>query len=236
MSPEQITSAKDVDARSDLWSAGVMFYEMLTGRTAFPAPTEYARLSAVLQSEPDPIERVDPQLLPMAAFLARALRKDRTQRFQKAAEMAHALERASTGQEPSNSRISFMPLSRLPDRPWITAPTGTTPADVSIVSTDPAAPPTPLVADDGAATRVDLLPQSPGGTLASTPGAPHTPAPKINVVVVKPAEPKGTGGTLTSQESRAPKKRSVVLGWVVVFVAVALTAGICVGFLLGRAY
>jgi eukaryotic-like serine/threonine-protein kinase len=235
MSPEQITSAKDVDARSDLWSAGVMFYEMLTGRTAFPAPTEYARLSAVLQTEPDPIERIDPQLAPMAPFLARALRKDRAQRFQTAAEMAHALERASTGQEPSNSRISFMPLSRLPDRPWITAPTGTTPADVSIVSTDPAAPPTPIMIDE-AATRVDLLPQSPGGTLASTPGSPVTPAPKINVVVVKPAEPKGTSSTLTSQESRAPKKRSIVLGWVVVFVAVALTAGICVGFLLGRAY
>jgi eukaryotic-like serine/threonine-protein kinase len=50
MSPEQIQNAKDVDARSDLWSAGVMLYEMLAGRMAFPAPTEYARLGAVLKS------------------------------------------------------------------------------------------------------------------------------------------------------------------------------------------
>ncbi|HEY6461839.1 MAG TPA: serine/threonine-protein kinase, partial [Polyangiaceae bacterium] len=39
MSPEQIKNARDVDQRADLWSAGVMFYEMLTGRVAFPAPT-----------------------------------------------------------------------------------------------------------------------------------------------------------------------------------------------------
>ena len=56
MSPEQIKNAKDVDARTDLWSAGVMLYEMLTGRVAFPAPTEYARLAAVLNTSPPPLE------------------------------------------------------------------------------------------------------------------------------------------------------------------------------------
>src|SRR5580658_181316 len=62
MSPEQVTNAKDVDARTDLWSAGVMFYEMLTGRVAFPAPTEYARLAAVLRFDPEPVESVDHEL------------------------------------------------------------------------------------------------------------------------------------------------------------------------------
>jgi serine/threonine-protein kinase len=236
MSPEQITSAKDVDARADLWSAGVMFYEMLTGRTAFPAPTEYARLSAVLQTQPEAIERVDPQLSPMGPFMARALQKDRGKRFQTAAEMAQALQAASTGRDSANSRVSYHPLSRLPDRPWINAITGTNPAadPSAVVTTDPepGGPRTPMVVDD--ATRLDASPHSPGGTLASlaTPSSP-TPAPKINVIVVNRPE-AGTGGTLTSQESRAPKKRSIVLGWVAVLVLAALAVGLAVGFALGR--
>ncbi|HTQ43084.1 MAG TPA: serine/threonine-protein kinase, partial [Polyangiaceae bacterium] len=76
MSPEQVKSARDVDARADLWSAGVMFYEMLTGRVAFPAPTEYARLSAVMHATPDPLDKVDPILAPVAPVVARAMAKD----------------------------------------------------------------------------------------------------------------------------------------------------------------
>jgi serine/threonine protein kinase len=91
MSPEQVKNAKDVDPRADLWSAGVMFYEMLTGRAAFPAPTEFARLTAVLTVEPDPVEVVDPRLAPFASFLARSLKKNRDERFATALEMARAL-------------------------------------------------------------------------------------------------------------------------------------------------
>lgn len=91
MSPEQVSSARGVDQRADLWSAGVLFYEMLTGRAPFPAPTEYARLAAVLTTEPEPIERGDPSLAPFAAFVARALRKNRDERFASALEMARAL-------------------------------------------------------------------------------------------------------------------------------------------------
>ncbi|MGH7435148.1 MAG: serine/threonine-protein kinase, partial [Polyangiaceae bacterium] len=46
MSPEQIKNPRDVDPRADLFSAGVLFYEMVTGRAAFPAPTEFAKMTA----------------------------------------------------------------------------------------------------------------------------------------------------------------------------------------------
>jgi serine/threonine-protein kinase len=101
MSPEQVKSAKDVDARSDLWSIGVMFYEMLSGRVAFAAPTEYARLAAVISNQPTPIESVDPELAVVAPFLARALEKDRERRFQTAREMADALETIVPSAPPS---------------------------------------------------------------------------------------------------------------------------------------
>jgi eukaryotic-like serine/threonine-protein kinase len=94
MSPEQARSARAVDQRADLWSAGVLFYEMLTGRSAFPAPNEYARLAAVLSVEPEPVERIDPSLAPLSGFFERALKKDREERFASAAEMAQALAAA----------------------------------------------------------------------------------------------------------------------------------------------
>ena len=77
MSPEQARNARDVDQRADLWSAGVLLYEMLTGRPAFPASNEYARLAALLSTEPEPVQNIDPSLAPLAGFFERALKKDR---------------------------------------------------------------------------------------------------------------------------------------------------------------
>src|SRR6185295_5695203 len=52
MSPEQIRNAKTVDHRADLWSASVLFYELLSGREAFAAPNELAKLTMILTSDP----------------------------------------------------------------------------------------------------------------------------------------------------------------------------------------
>ncbi|WP_437487099.1 protein kinase [Sorangium sp. So ce1014] len=91
MSPEQIRNAQGVDARTDLWSVGVIFYEMLTGTQPFPAENEFARLTAVLAKEVRPIEQVAPHLFAWGLFFQRALSKDLTGRFQTAEEMAQTL-------------------------------------------------------------------------------------------------------------------------------------------------
>ncbi len=109
MSPEQIRSAKDVDGRADLWSAGVMLYEMLTGRPAFPAPTEYARLSAVLNRDPAPIGEVDRELSAMTPFITKALAKDRDKRFASALDMARALSLIAATREGPAARLSMLP-------------------------------------------------------------------------------------------------------------------------------
>ena len=108
MSPEQIRNSKDVDARSDLFAAGVLFYEMLTGRPAFTATNEFAKLTAVLTTEPEPIERIDPELARFGPFFARALAKDRNLRFQSAEEMAGALSHTLAG-GGNTSTLSRMP-------------------------------------------------------------------------------------------------------------------------------
>lgn len=91
MSPEQVKNAKAVDPRSDLWSAGIIFYEMLAGRAAYQAETEFAKLTAVLTQDPVSIEQVNPQLAPWREFFARALARDPERRFPNANEMAEAL-------------------------------------------------------------------------------------------------------------------------------------------------
>src|SRR4051794_32316513 len=163
MSPEQIKNAKDVDARADLWSAGVMLYEMLTGRVAFPAPTEYARLAAVLNTSPAPLEAVDPQLARLSSFVQLAMQKDRAQRFQTGLEMARALSAAlGAGGTP---RAAGVPLSRLPEVPSMFAPmrAGSTPSAPPL-TTHQAAP------MSSASQPPPDMNVGPGGTLASPHG------------------------------------------------------------------
>jgi serine/threonine protein kinase len=246
MSPEQIKSAKDVDGRADLWSAGVMFYEMLTGRTAFPAPTEYARLSAVLQANPEPVETIDAQLAHLGPFLARALQKDPTARFQTAREMALAI-RALVGGAPGDrksgapgdtgSRVVVAPLSRLPERAWVdaSAPTSggdeTTPPLPFPVAADGSSTPTPVSVDEQAVTHFEpIAPQS--STLASlglVGGT--TPAPAAFVPHVEVIEgPAATRTPPAAPSASAPTRRGVAALWVVVLVLLALAAGFAMGF------
>jgi serine/threonine-protein kinase len=104
MSPEQIKNSKGVDGRADLWSVGVIFYELLTGSSPFPADNEFARLTSVLVEELKPVEQVMPHLASWGAFFQRALAKDPAYRFQTADEMASALlatARAPTMRPPT---------------------------------------------------------------------------------------------------------------------------------------
>jgi serine/threonine protein kinase len=76
MSPEQ-TEAKRVDARSDIFSFGVVLYEMLSGRRAFNGDSTVALMVAVLQKEPEPLDAPES----IRRVLARCLRKSRTSVF-----------------------------------------------------------------------------------------------------------------------------------------------------------
>ncbi|MFO0571351.1 MAG: protein kinase [Polyangiaceae bacterium] len=102
MSPEQIKDIKHTDARADLWSTGILFYELLSGVPAFEADNEFARVTKVLTSDPTPIDRVAPQYAHWAPFFSRALARDVLERFQTAYEMAQAVDSvARFGQMPA---------------------------------------------------------------------------------------------------------------------------------------
>ncbi|HKO91945.1 MAG TPA: serine/threonine-protein kinase, partial [Polyangiaceae bacterium] len=92
MSPEQLTSSRDVDARSDIWALGVILYELITGARPFRRPSITELVEAVLHRDPPPCAShglVVPRALEIV--LARALRKDRQLRYQSMAELSLAL-------------------------------------------------------------------------------------------------------------------------------------------------
>src|SRR4029078_9605088 len=82
MSPEQARGLAG-DARTDIWSLGVMMYEMTTGRQPFEGETASDVLSLILQKDPVPLTRCLPEVPAELERIARkALRKDREERYQ----------------------------------------------------------------------------------------------------------------------------------------------------------
>src|SRR5579863_2168951 len=87
MSPEQARS-ETVDARSDLFSFGVVLYEMSTGKKPFTGANSLVTLNAVLHSKPIPPKEINPKIpIELQGIIGKAMEKDRNHRYQSAAEM-----------------------------------------------------------------------------------------------------------------------------------------------------
>ena len=96
MSPEQVRG-ESVDHRSDLFSLGAIFYEMLTGMRAFKRNSGIETLSAILKEDPPDLADVLPNVPPaLERLVRRCLEKDRELRFQSARDLAFNLEMLST--------------------------------------------------------------------------------------------------------------------------------------------
>jgi CHASE2 domain-containing sensor protein/tRNA A-37 threonylcarbamoyl transferase component Bud32 len=93
MSPEQVDLEK-VDGRSDLFSVGAMFYEMLCGQRPFTGPNITAILKKITTEDPIPLEQVNPKIHPtLAAVVMRLLAKEPDDRYQSGGEVVADLKR-----------------------------------------------------------------------------------------------------------------------------------------------
>ena len=92
MSPEQMASSRNVDARTDIWSLGIILYELLAGRAPFLADTMPQLCAMILQQSAPPLRNVRPDAPEaLEAVLARCLEKEPARRYANIAELAGAL-------------------------------------------------------------------------------------------------------------------------------------------------
>jgi len=99
MSPEQ-ARGEPLDQRSDIFSAGIVFYELLTGRLPFEAEQEAALLYLITNTAPPPLLTIRPDIPPaIAAIVERALEKDPARRYQHTKEILEDLRRAERALE-----------------------------------------------------------------------------------------------------------------------------------------
>jgi len=122
MSPEQVR-AEEVDARTDLFSFGVVLYEMATGRRAFGGDSPGTIFDAILNRAPIPALRLNPELPPeLEKIIDKSLEKERKLRYQTAADLKADLERLKRDKDSGRSAPAVAlvserrPEAALPER------------------------------------------------------------------------------------------------------------------------
>ena len=114
MSPEQLRG-EEIDARSDLFSLGLVLYEMSTGQPAFAGPTPAMVSSAILHDAPPAPRTLRPDLPPpVEAVILKALEKDRTLRSQSASEIRADLKRFARTEAPAPTPAPIPPGAPAP--------------------------------------------------------------------------------------------------------------------------
>ena len=104
ISPEQIKGMGEVDARSDLYSLGMLLYEMLCGRPAFDLESQFELMAAQVNRPPMPPNVVNPAVpRQLAAVVLKALAKDPAERYQTAAEFDEALATVGGAPRPAQA-------------------------------------------------------------------------------------------------------------------------------------
>jgi eukaryotic-like serine/threonine-protein kinase len=207
MSPEQARASKEIDPRADLWSLGVLLFEMLTGRRPFPSASPMGVIAEIL-SEPIPlvsafVPGIDPRI---DEAVSRCMTRDVDQRLQSAAEFIDLLRPVTARMELASTGMGVRTLPSLPDISAL-EPLALHPNDAaSVASTDEDLPtqmidreallrsgspqrpsPAPSTSSESGPTRVDAVPgwgtPIPPPPIPSRPSWQNSPSPAIDTMV-----------------------------------------------------
>jgi len=146
MSPEQMRSSRDVDARSDVWAMGVVLFELLTQRWPYEAETMPELCLKVVTEPPTSLAELRPDAPPsLVEIVARCLEKEPDKRFSNAAELSSALEPlvpAASRVTVERARMAIRTTARNPQaapHPLATSPTLVAPEAPARTGPTPAA-------------------------------------------------------------------------------------------------
>ena len=170
--PPEVATGQVADARADVWSFGVMLYEMLTGQRPFQGTTTFLLLNSILKDDtPDLLERCPEATPAVEDLLAQMLQKDRNARIRSARQVGAAMEAILEGDEAGLLRL------KTPSTP-VTPLTPMSPQVIVMMDDSPTAIATPTI------------PQQTSSTITS---------PKAETTAAVPPPPTPALGTMTGK-------------------------------------
>ncbi len=200
MSPEQITGARDVDPRADVWSLGATLYHLVTGRPPFAEATLGDVLGSILAGREPPLGALPPHLAPV---IRRTLARDPAHRFGSVGELAAALRAPPAAPMPPAVRVETR-RSRAPIVLGVIGAVGLVGAIGFLAGREAAVPGASPSPDSPASTTAAA---APGPAPASTPAPTPTPTPTPT-----PAPAAAATRTPRPAPAPAPPDRKIVLG------------------------